>query len=193
MDFPFHTSFLCEGATKVLLMACELTFSTPTERGLSQIAALWGWGSYGPWFGHGPVPQAPRPKSGRLEAKQLRTYVLVVKTGIEVPRQKSSRWARRHQPRRRRPFRYFFSRLGLVLDTDSGFGLHDGRRTTDETELTPDPIPRTGNRQNFIAKKFKWRFQKCFLLEHGGTLLKRFGCIMTMDHCFPVLEQMGPL
>jgi hypothetical protein len=33
MDFSFHTSFLCEGATMVLMMACELTFSTPTERG----------------------------------------------------------------------------------------------------------------------------------------------------------------
>ena len=34
------------------------------------------------------------------------------------------------QPRRRRPFR-FFSRLGLVLDTDSGFAgqVDDGRRT----------------------------------------------------------------
>ena len=29
MDFPFRTSFLCEGATMVLMMACELTISTP--------------------------------------------------------------------------------------------------------------------------------------------------------------------
>ena len=34
--------------------------------------------------------------------------------------------------------------------------------------------------------------QKCILLEHRGPLLKRFGCIKTMHHCFPVLAQMGP-
>ena len=35
----------------VLMMACELTFSTPTERGAFPNLPnyrLWGWGSYGP-------------------------------------------------------------------------------------------------------------------------------------------------
>ena len=45
MDFRFHTtSFLCEGATMVLIMAFELTFSTPAEGETFPTAALWGWG-----------------------------------------------------------------------------------------------------------------------------------------------------
>ena len=70
----------------VLMMACELTFSTPTERGTFPNCRLWGWGSYG------PLGAATR------------------------------------SPRRRRPFH--FSRLGLVLGTDSGFAGHDDGRTT---------------------------------------------------------------
>ena len=38
-------------------------------------------------FGHGPVPQASRPKSDRLEAKQLRMCLLSKR--VEVFRQKS--------------------------------------------------------------------------------------------------------
>ena len=44
MDFPFHTSFLCEGATMVLMMACELTFDPNRKGELSQTAALCGLG-----------------------------------------------------------------------------------------------------------------------------------------------------
>ena len=96
----------------VLMMACELTFSTPTERGTFPNCRLWGWGSYG------PLGAATR------------------------------------SPRRRRPF-HFFSRLGLVLDKDSGFaGQDDGRRTDDGRNRAPPPFLRTENRQNFIANFF---------------------------------------
>ena len=61
-------------------------------------------------------------------------------------------------PRRRLPF-HFFSRLCLVLETDSGFGPTTDD-DDDETGLTPDPIPRTENRQNFIAKIFFGDFNK---------------------------------
>ena len=77
----------------VLMMACELTFSTPAERGMFPNCRLWGWGSYG------PLGAATR------------------------------------SPRRRQPFR-FFSRLGLVLEADSGFAGQDGRR---RNWVTPRP------------------------------------------------------
>ena len=96
----------------VLMMACELTFSTPTERGTFPNSRLWGWGSYG------PLGAATR------------------------------------SPRRRRPF-HFFSRLGFVLDTGSGFGFRttdDGRTTKPDSPQTP--IPRTGNRQKKYRQKF---------------------------------------
>ena len=53
---------------------------------------------------------------------------------------------------------FFFRDLAFFGDSeDSGFGDTDGRTDDDETGLTPDPIPRTENRQNFIANFF-WRF-----------------------------------
>ena len=60
---------------------------------------------------------------------------------------------------------FFFRDLAFFGDSeDSGFGDTDGRTTTDdETGLTPDPIPRTENRQNFIAKFFL-----AILNENGG-------------------------
>ena len=48
---------------------------------------------------------------------------------------------------------------------ESGFG---DTTADDETGLTPDPIPRTENRQNFIAKFFFGDF------IHPGVLKKRF-------------------
>ena len=64
-------------------------------------------------------------------------------------------------PRRRRPF-HFFSRLGLVLDTDSGFAGHDdGRRTTDDGRRNRahprPPFQEQKIAKNFIANFF-WRF-----------------------------------
>ena len=43
----------------------------------------------GLWKALAPCVTCPHPETDRLEAKQLRIYVLVVKTGIEVLRQKS--------------------------------------------------------------------------------------------------------
>ena len=63
-------------------------------------------------------------------------------------------------PRRRRPF-HFFSRLGLVLDTDSGFGPtdDDGRTTTDGRNRA-HPRPHSKNRKSpkKISPKIFWRF-----------------------------------
>ena len=45
----------------VLMMACELTFSTPTERGTFPNCRLWGWGSYGPLGAATRSPRRRRP------------------------------------------------------------------------------------------------------------------------------------
>ena len=55
-------------------------------------------------------------------------------------------------PRRRRPFP-FFSRLGLVLDTDSGFG--DTTTATTETGLPPFSSNRKSPK---YYRHFFWRF-----------------------------------
>ena len=45
----------------VLMMACELTFSTPAERGAFPNCRLWGWGSYGPLGAATRSPRRRRP------------------------------------------------------------------------------------------------------------------------------------
>ena len=45
----------------VLMMACELTFSTPTGRGTFPNCRLWGWGSYGPLGAATRSPRRRRP------------------------------------------------------------------------------------------------------------------------------------
>ena len=45
----------------VLMMACELTFSTPAERGTFPNCRLWGWGSYGPLGAATRSPRRRRP------------------------------------------------------------------------------------------------------------------------------------
>ena len=45
----------------VLMMACELTFSTPTERGTFPNCRLWGGGSYGPLGAATRSPRRRRP------------------------------------------------------------------------------------------------------------------------------------
>ena len=50
---------------------------------------------------------------------------------------------------------FFFRDLAFFGDSErSGFAGHDGRTDDDETGLPPDPLLRTENRQNFIAKNF---------------------------------------
>ena len=69
----------------------------------------------------------------------------------------AGRWARRHAAPAVVGRFIFFRDLAFFGDSeDSGFGDTDGRTDDDddETGLTPDPIPRTENRQNFIAKIF---------------------------------------
>ena len=69
----------------------------------------------------------------------------------------AGRWARRHAAPAVVGRFIFFRDLAFFGDSeDSGFGDTDGRTDDDddETGLTPDPIPRTENRQNFIAKFF---------------------------------------
>ena len=65
----------------------------------------------------------------------------------------AGRWARRHAAPAVVGRFIFFRDLAFFGDSeDSGFAGHDD--DDDETGLTPDPIPRTENRQNFIAKIF---------------------------------------
>ena len=63
-------------------------------------------------------------------------------------------------PRRRRPFHFFFATWPfLAIRNVRVLGFTDD---DDETGLTPDPIPRTENRQNFIAKFFFGDFKEIF-------------------------------
>ena len=104
----------------VLMMACELTFSTPTERGTFPNCQTAGCGA-----------------------------------GVAA-----GCWARRHAAPAAVGRFIFFSRLGLVLDKDSGFAGQDGRtdgRTTDETGLTPDPHSKNRKSPKFY-RHFFWRF-----------------------------------
>ena len=97
----------------VLMMACELTFSTPTERGKhSQLSSGWG-----PGVSYGPLGAATR------------------------------------SPRRRRPFNFFRDSAWFLTQTRV-LPDTDGRTTTTKPGSPQTPIPRTGNRQNFIAKNF---------------------------------------
>ena len=48
--------------------------------------------------GHGPVPQAPRPKSDRLEAKQLRVCFLSKRVAILRQKSKSRGLPPKHRP-----------------------------------------------------------------------------------------------
>ena len=62
-------------------------------------------------------------------------------------------------PRRRRPFN-FFSRLGLFWRFGRFGFCRTGRRRTTKPGSPQTPIPRTENRQNFIAKIFFGDFNK---------------------------------
>ena len=96
----------------VLIMACELTFSTPTERGTFPNCQTAGCGAG-------------------------------VATG---------RWARRHAAPAVVGRFAFFSRLGLVLETDSGFAGH-GQTADDETGLTPGPHSKNGKSPKFYRQR----------------------------------------
>ena len=77
----------------------------------------------------------------------------------------AGRWARRHAAPAVVGRFIFFRDLAFFGDSErSGFAGHDGRTTTDETGLTPDPLLRTENRQNFIAKIFFGDF------KHGSEI-----------------------
>ena len=66
----------------------------------------------------------------------------------------AGRWARRHAAPAVVGRFIFFRDLAFFGDSErSGFGDTDDGRT-DETGLPPDPLLRTENRQNFIAKIF---------------------------------------
>ena len=92
---------------------------------------------------------------------QLAAWALGVGSGV------AGRWARRHAAPAVVGRFIFFRDLAFFGDSeDSGFGptTDDGRRTTDDGRTTKPgypqtPIPRTENRQNFIAKIFFGAFK----------------------------------
>ena len=90
----------------------------------------------------------------------------------------AGRWARRHAAPAVVGRFIFFRDLAFFGDSErSGFGLHDGRRTTATKPGSPQtPFLRTENRQIFIAKFFfKKKFGANFFLAILITIKPDYG------------------